>query len=221
MLRFMKAALILAALCCVQEAYSAPPDTADQQLSRAGSSLIQSAERGYREGSLTKYEKDLLVADINAFLVGYRDYSATASQTHLYLKSRAEREIHYKNKIAHISSRLRNLADNPHRLLEDLTEDLSDFVPMERRCGRPLVHSCMLREVEGQTALIHANINRWSMRYREKFRSVATKGLHVAELYSRVVASFRAIYRRAYSVEYLLTKDRMISAVREEIEMGY
>lgn len=200
---------------------AATPREADLAMDQAQQQVLALVDRLLNTGQITEADKVLLVSDLTGHKVAYKAYANAAAQTHTYLKDKKQREEYYANKILYVSTRLENLAAHHLGRIEDLTEEVTDFVPADRKCGVPVDLSCVAIEVERRMDLIYYNISRRSSSVRAKFKNVADQGLHAAELYARILASLRTDGGVAYPAEYIYAKDRIVMSVKQEIEEGY
>ena len=201
--------------------FAATPKEADLVLDQAQKKVLVLVDRMLSSGEITELDKLLLVSDLAGYKTAYKAYANTAAQAHTYLKNKKQRDDHYANKILYISTRLENLAVQHTGSIEDLTEEVADFVPADRKCGVPVDLPCVAQEVERRMNLIYANINRRSSSVRAKLKNVADQGLHAAELYARILASLRTDGGALYPAEYISDKDRVVMSVKQEIEEGY
>lgn len=201
--------------------FAATPKEADLVLDQAQQKVLVLVDRMLSSGEITELDKLLLISDLAGYKTAHKAYANAAAQTHTYLKNKKQREDHYANKILYISTRLENLAAHHVGRIEDLTEEVTDFVPADRKCGVPVDLPCVALEVEQRMDIIYANINRRSSKVRAKFKNVADQGLHAAELYARILASLRTDGGALYPAEYIYDKDRVVMSVKQEIEEGY
>lgn len=205
----------------VSQSFAATPKEADLAWDQAHQRVIQLVESLFNSGQITEIDRLLLVSDLNGYKTAYKSYANTAAQTHTYLKNKKQREDHYANKMLYISSRLVNLAASYMGPIADLTEEVSDFVPADKKCGVPVDLPCVAQEVERRMDGIYVNISKRSSKVRAKFKSIADQGLHAAELYARILASLRTDGGALYPSEYIYDKDRLVMSVKQEIEEGY
>lgn len=211
----------LAVLLFSLQLFAATPKEAELVLDQAHQKMILLVEGLFNSGQITEIDKLLLVSDLNGYKTAYKTYSSAAAQAHTYLKNKKQREDHYANKILYIASRLENLAANPAGNITDVTEEVTDFVPADSKCGVPVDLPCVAHEVELRMDTIYLNINKRNSKVRAKFKSVADRGLHAAELYARILASLRTDGGAMYPTEYIYGKDRLVMSVKQEIEEGY
>ncbi|MFV8259323.1 hypothetical protein ACNQKP_16070 [Bdellovibrio bacteriovorus] len=212
---------ILGVLLFSLQVFSATPKEADLVLDQAHQKMLLLVDGLFNSGQITEIDKLLLVSDLNGYKTAYKAYSNSAAQTHTYLKNKKQREDHYASKILYISTRLENLAANPSGNIADLTEEVTDFVPADQKCGVPVDLPCVAHEVELRMDIIYLNISKRSSKVRAKFKNVADQGLHAAELYARILASLRTDGGVLYPTEYIYNKDRLVMSVKQEIEEGY
>lgn len=205
----------------LSEAQVLTPKDADRMLDQSYERMLGLIDLQFREGKLSELMRTLVLADLNAFRSAYKGYSSTAANTHTYLKTKQQRELHYVNKVLHMASRWDNFVMNPQRDLADITEEVTDFVPADGVCGTPVSLPCVAQEVERRMNVIYSNINRRPSSVRAKFKKVADQGLHAVELYSRVIATLRTDGGEAYPSEYIHAKDRLVMGVKQELEEGY
>ncbi len=202
-------------------ALAATPAEANLTLEQSHQKMVDLVDRMAREGSLTAVERTLVLGDLSAHVGRYKEYVQSVTMAHTYLKKKTEREHHYVQKILHMSSRLDNFSTHPFGDLSDITEELTDYVPADRKCGVPVVMECVAREVEVRQDAIYQNISQRNARVRRKFKKAADQGLHTAEIYARVLATLRSDNPTDYLKEYIYGKDRLVIGVKQEIEVGY
>lgn len=212
---------LIVSVLLFSQAYATTAKEADLVFGQAHQKVIVLVEALFNSGHLSEIDKVLLVSDLNSFHEAYKVYANAAAQTHTYLKNKAQREEHYVNKVLYVSNRLENLAVNPSGNIGDVTEEVTDFVPADQKCGVPVDLACVNFEVERRMDEIYVNINKRSSKVRSRFKNVANRGLHAAELYARVLASLRTDGGALYPTEYVYNKDRLVMSVKQEIEEGY
>ncbi|UXR63627.1 hypothetical protein EZJ49_11125 [Bdellovibrio bacteriovorus] len=201
--------------------FAVTPKEADLAWDQAHQRVTQLVENLFNSGQLTDIDRLLLVSDLNGYKTAYKAYANSAAQTHTYLKNKKQREEHYANKMIYVAGRLVNLANQHTGSIADLTEEVTDFVPADQKCGVPVDLPCVAQEVERRMDGIYVNISRRSSKVRAKFKTVADQGLHAAELYARILASLRTDGGALYPAEYIYDKDRLVMSVKQEIEEGY